>query len=181
MAAELSLLTPDFRKQLIKALTRAKERLLNIQVLTTVRSPLEQAALWKQGRSKIDAELKVLALEHAGAPYLADCIRIAQPQGTNIATDLLPGMSWHQWGEAASLIWVEGTRKINWSARDNHGGLNGYHAFAEILKEFSLVCCSEFENTDEAWRTAQLRHERYPSDMYDLIHIDAEMKKRFSR
>jgi hypothetical protein len=181
MPTELSLLVPDFRKQMMKALAKAKEQRLNIQVLTTVLSPMEQASLWKQGRSKIAAELKTLALENAKAPYLAECLRLSQPQGTNIVTELLPGQSWHQWGEAASLIWVEGTRKINWSSRDNHGGQNGYHAFAKILEEFSLVCCGEFENTDEAWRTAQLRHDRYPSDVYDLIHIDTEMKKRFFR
>ena len=181
MAAELSLLTPDFRKQLIKSLTKAKEQKLTIEVLSTVVSPMEQAALWKQGRSRVDAELKTLALENAKAPYLADCMRRSSPQGTNLVTDILPGMSWHQWGEAASIVWVDGTNKLNWSASFMRGGFNGYHAFANILNEFSIVCGGEFDNSDEAWREVQLRHERYPSDVFDIVQIDAEMKKRFGR
>jgi hypothetical protein len=181
VAAELSLLTPDFRKQLIKAIANAKAQRLIIEVLSTVVSPLEQASLWKQGRTRTDAELKVLALENAKAPYLADCMRHAQPQGTNIVTDILPGMSWHQWGEAASIVWVDGTSKLNWSSKFQRGGFNGYHAFANIVNEFSIVSCGEFEDTDEAWRDVQLRHERHPSDVFDIVQIDAEMKKRFDR
>jgi peptidoglycan L-alanyl-D-glutamate endopeptidase CwlK len=181
VASEISLLVPDFRKQLIRSLTKAREQKLIIEVLSTVVSPLEQASLWKQGRSRTDGELKVLALENAGALYLADCMRHAQPQGTNVVTDILPGMSWHQWGEAASIVWVDGTNRLNWSSHFQRGGFNGYQTFASILNEYSIVSGGEFEDTNEAWREVQLRHDRYPSDLYDIVQIDAEMRKRFGR
>lgn len=181
MASELGLLIPDFRKQLLKGLAAAKEQKLNIDVLTTIVTPQEQAALWKQGRTKVDAELKVMALENAKAPFLADCLRNAIPQATNQVTDLLPGMSWANWGEAVMVIWVDGSLKINWSSKSMLGGFNGYKKFAGIAQSFFLHCGGEWMETDIAWRYIQLRPERTPSEVYSLEQIDAEMKKRYHK
>ena len=178
VASEISLLVPDFRKQLLRSLEAAKKINLHIEVHTTVITPQEQAALWKQGRTKTDAELKTLALKNANAHYLAECMRQAVPQETNRITNLLPGHSWSQWGEAASMIWIDGSHKINWTAKVVLGA-NGYKKFADILKEFFLHSGGEFEDTDDAWRYVQLRPERLPSDVFNLEYIDAEMKRRF--
>jgi peptidoglycan LD-endopeptidase CwlK len=182
VAAEISLLTPDFRKQLIKTLAACRERGVKIEVYSTLITPVEQGQLWKQGRSRTDAELKVMALENANAPYLADCLRRAVPLETNYATDLLPGMSWQQWGEAATVLWVDFANKLNWSPKWTQSGVNGYRVFAEECKNFSLHSGSEFmPDYDAAWRFVQLRPEPFPSDKYDIVEIDAEMKRRFSR
>ena len=152
-----------------------------MEVLSTLVTPIEQGASWKQGRSRTDAELKVMALENAKAPYLADCLRRAVPLETNYATDLLPGMSWQQWGEAASVVWVDFANKLNWSPTWTQSGVNGYKIFAEECKNNSIHCASEFNPTNAAWRFAQLRPEPHPSDKYDIIDIDKEMKRRFHR
>jgi hypothetical protein len=175
MASEISLLIPQFRKQLICALDAAKSQGLQIEVLTTIITPLEQAALWKQGRSRIDAELKVMALKDAKAPYLAECLQKAVAQETNIVTNLLPGYSWHQWGEAALLIWVD-KQKIVFDTRGA-----GYRKFAEILKEFSLHCASENDDSPLAWRTATFRASPNAGESYKVSEIDSEMQKRFRR
>ena len=181
MATEISLLIPDFRKQLIRSLDAAKEKGLHFEVLTTVIPPMEQAALWKQGRTRTDAELKALALEHANAPFLAECIKKAVPQATNLETNLLPGYSWHQWGEAAQFIYVDGMGKIHWSVRENLGRVNGYREFAKILAEFSIHCGSEFEDSDVAWRTAVFRPMADAGQFYTVPQIDVEMHKRYKR
>lgn len=178
MASEISLLIPGFRKLLVSCLDRCKEKGVIIEVITTVISPLEQAALWKQGRSRIDAELKMLALENSKAPYLADCLRRAQPLRTNCETEFVPGMSWHQWGEAVSVVWVDGAKQINWTTK---GGANGYRFLVDQLKDFSLHSGSEFDDTDAAWRLVQFRPVKSPIEIYDIVSIDAEMKKRFER
>jgi peptidoglycan LD-endopeptidase CwlK len=181
VAAEISLLTPDFRKQLVKTLTKCAERGIKIEVFSTLITPVEQGALWKQGRSKTDHELKVMALENAKAPYLADCLRRSIPLETNLVTDLLPGMSWQQWGEAATVVWVDFANKLNWSPTYFQGGVNGYKIFAEECRNFSLHSGSEFQDSPVAWRHVQLRPEHFPSDKYELIDIDKEMKRRFFR
>ena len=181
VASEIALLIPDFRKQLVRSIEAAKNKKLQIEVLVTVLTPMEQAALWKQGRTKTDAELKAMALDHAGAPYLAECIRKAIPTGTNITTDDLPGYSWHQWGEAAQMIWIDGAHKVNWSTSVVYGSGNGYKTFAKILNEFSIHCAGEFEDTPTAWRTAILRPARNAIENYTVQQIDAEMQKRYKR
>jgi hypothetical protein len=182
VAAEISLLTPDFRKQLLKTLAACRERGIKIEVFSTLITPVEQGALWKQGRSRTDAELKVMALENANAPYLADCLRRAVPLETNLVTELLPGQSWQQWGEAATVVWVDHANKLNWSPTWTQAGVNGYKVFAEECKNFSIHSGGELDPTfDPAWRFVQLRPERFPSDKYDIKVIDAEMKRRFSR
>jgi hypothetical protein len=181
VASEISLLIPDFRKQLIRSLDAAKSKGLQIEVITTVITPVQQASLWKQGRTRTDAELKTLALEHAGAPFLAECFRKAVAQDTNIVTDDLPGCSWHQWGEAASVVWVDGANKINWSTTMMYGvGVgNGYKNFAKILNDFSIHCAGEFDDSPVAWRTAILRPLKDATGAYTIQQIDAEMQRRY--
>ena len=176
VASEIALLVPDFRKQLIRSLDAAKSQGIFIEVITTLITPMEQAALWKQGRTRIDAELKMLALRHAQAPYLAECLQKAVPQETNIVTDFLPGYSWHQWGEAAQVVWIDGSR-INWFA----GVGSGYRKFAKILNEFSIHCGGEIEDSPVAWRTVTLRGSPNAGESYRLPQIDEEMQKRFKR
>ena len=173
-SSEVSLLIPDFRKQLIRAIDAAKNQGIQIEILTTIITPLEQGQLWKQGRTRTDAELKAMALEHAGAPYLAECLRKAVPQESNIVTNLLPGYSWHQWGESAQIIWVDGTHKVVLDPRGN-----GYRKFAEILKEFSLHCAAENDDSPFAWRTATFRASPNAGESYKPPEIDTEMRKRF--
>jgi peptidoglycan LD-endopeptidase CwlK len=182
VASEIALLIPDFRKQLVRALEAAKSKGINLEVLTTIITPMEQAALWKQGRTRTDAELKTLALEHAGAPYLAQCLQKAVARETNIATDLLPGYSWHQWGEAAQIVWIDGIGKVNWSTAVNFGTSgNGYQNFAKILKEFSLYSAGEFLDSPTAWRTVLFRPMLDAGVYYKVTQIDAEMQKRYKK
>lgn len=179
MAAELSILIPEFRKKLIEAITACKARKVRIEVLKTIVTPTEQASLWQQGRTKTDAGLKILALENANAPYLADCFRRSQPQETKLVTDQLPGFSWHQWGEAASVIWVDGTGRLNWSNTKICEAINGYHVLAEEAEKLGLVSASRYGDGFNEWSTVQFRPFKSPGDMYPIVEIDTEMKKRF--
>lgn len=157
MATELSLLIPDFRKKVSAVIAACKARNVRMEVLTTLISPLEQAALWKQGRTATDAELKALALDNAGAHYLASLIRQAQPKETNLVTDALPGCSWHQWGEAACCVWIDKRNKLNWSphAREGFNPYNGYDILAEEAAKVEIIHGNSFDNVKEGWTLLQ--------------------------
>ena len=175
MATELSLLIPEFRKKLIETIEATKKRGFHIETLITLVTPVEQASRWRQGRSVTDAELKTMALTHAGAPYLSECMSKSRAKETNVMTDDLPGCSWHQWGEAATIVWVDGNRKLNHSPvfKERPSNQNGYVVFAEEAVKLGLYMGH--------FNRVQFRAESSPTNLYDLRAIDAEMRKRFGR
>lgn len=178
VASEISLLIPDFRKKLIEALETTRGRGFRMEPVSTLVSPVEQAALWKQGRSATDAELKAMSLENAKARFLAECLRRGIVRETNLVTDDLPGFSWHQWGEAASVVWVDGQNKLNLSPdfkeyQKDGQKLNGYQVFVEECLKVELFAGASFN-------TVQFRSGT-PSTHYSVQDIDKEMKKRFAR
>jgi hypothetical protein len=175
VATELSLLIPEFRKKLIDVLEACKQRGFQMQALTTIISPFDQATYWKQGRSATDAELKAMALANNGAKFLADCMIKAVAKETNLVTDELPGCTWYQWGEAATVAWIDRNRKINTSSvfKEHPSNQNGYQVFAEE--------CAKVGLHQHRFNTAQFRPEQSPLDVYTLTEIDAEMRKRYGR
>ena len=183
MASEISLLIPEFRNKLIEVLAACKHLGFRMEPLVTLVSPVEQSCLWKQGRTAVDAELKALALENAKAHFLATAMRQATPKATNIVTQDLPGYSWHQWGEAVVCVWIDRVNKLNWSPNVREGmyNLNGFEIYAEQARKAGLTCGNKFDDVDRSWAHVQLRPEQSPGDLYTLLEIDAEMKKRFDR
>lgn len=175
MASELSLLIPDFRKKLVEALTASRNRGFRVEPIATLVSPIEQAGLWKQGRSAIDAELKGLWFDNAKARYLATALRQGIVKATNVVTEDLPGFSWHQWGEAISVVWVDGQGKLNLSPNylEHPQRLNGYKVFVEECEKMGLVAGPTFNSV-------QLRAGNV-TDHYTVDQINAEMQKRYSR
>lgn len=175
VSAELSLLIPEFRKPLVAAIAATKERGVQVEPIRTLVSPLEQACLWKQGRSAADAELKSLALDHAKAPYLANILRASKARETNLATDGIPGTTWANWGESAQVVWIDGSRKVNLSPLMVERPLNknGYVVFGEECVKLGLYMSVFCE--------VQLRREPSPLDFYTMLEIDTEMQKRFGR
>lgn len=176
MASELSLLVPEFRKKLSDALAVTLSKGLRLEPVITLLSPTDQASIWKQGRSGIDAELKVLALKNANAPFLAECLRKAVAKETNLVTDDLPGNSWHQWGEAATVVWIDTNNKVvispEWKERFND--MNAYKVLREECEKIGLT-------VGKCFNTVQLRAVQNPLDVYSLEEIDTEMRRRFSR
>lgn len=181
VSSEITLLVPEFRQKLIAVVAACKSRNIEIAVIRTIISPREQASLWKQGRTPVEAELKRLALQNAGASYLADCLAKSQAKATNLVTDELPGYSWHQWGEAATCVWVDSARKLQWSHThtDYKGGINGLGIMVEEAIKLGLTSGNTFPGMENSWTHLQLRQEKSPLDVYTIQDIDAEMRKRF--
>ena len=182
VASELSFLIPEFRTKLKDLLEACRARGVRIEVLTTLTTPLEQASLWRQGRTPAEIEMKALALDNANAKYLANCIRSGKTQATNIVTQDLPGFSWHQWAEAVTCVWVDTNNKLVWSAEwiDKVNQHNGYIVLAEEAAKVGLVNRSVFDARNiENWHVVQYRKEKSPDEVYTLDQINAEMQKRY--
>lgn len=144
---------------------------------TTLRTPLEQAKLWRQSRSTEQIQAEILRLKTAGAPYLAKCIEKAGPQSGSPVTNALPGLSWHQWGEAVDCFWVV-NGVAEWSAVKKIGGVNGYQVYAAQAKLLGLTAGGFFTSLKD-WPHVQLDAAGSPLGRLSLVQIDAEMKLRF--
>jgi hypothetical protein len=66
--------------------------------------------------------------EHA--LFLAQCIERVGKQFGEHVTNAIPGLSWHQWGEAADSAWVV-DNEVVWSIEETVNGLNGYMVYAD--------------------------------------------------
>lgn len=77
---------------------------LVIRLTSGLRTPLEQAALWRMGRGTSVINAKIEELKSQSAPYLALCIDKAGPQNGPWRTNALPGYSWHNWGLGADFM-----------------------------------------------------------------------------
>lgn len=137
MAADLTLLVPTFRPRLETLLASCRARGVEMRPYMGLRTPLEQARLWRQSRSREQIDAKVAQLHAAGADYLADCIVRVGPQNGDPVTNAVPGLSWHQWGEAADCFWVV-KGDAEWSTKRLVNGLNGYRVMAEEAKKLGL-------------------------------------------
>jgi len=103
----------------------------------TLRDPYTQARLWRQSRSKAVIQKKIKELKEKGAPFLAHCIESVGPQSGPHVTNAIPGLSWHQWGEAVDCYW-SAKGKVVWDQNLKIAGVNGYQAYAEEAKKLGL-------------------------------------------
>ncbi len=177
MAANLDLLVPGFRDPVVTMLRRCADRGVEMRPNATVRPPLEQAKLWRQSRTIGEITARIDELEAADAPFLAACLRDVGPQHGDPVTNAIPGLSWHQWGEALDCFWVV-DGKAEWSTTKKIGGLNGYHVYAEEAAAQGLTAGGLFTSLKD-WPHVQLQAAGSPLKVHTLVAIDREMRKRF--
>jgi peptidoglycan LD-endopeptidase CwlK len=178
MGADLTLLVPDLREKLPRLMDACASRGVTIRPYIGLRTPIEQAKLWRQSRASEAIAQKIVELRQAGANFIADCVEHAGPQNGPHVTNALPGLSWHQWGEAVDSFWlVNGNSE--WSTDKLVGGLNGYHVMADEAEKIGLSAGGHWVSFKD-WPHVQLRKEASPLDAaMSLVDIDAEMKHRF--
>lgn len=174
---DVNLLVEDFRPKVIALLERCTARGATMRPYFTLRSPFEQAKLWRQSRSKQEIEARIAELESKSALFLADCIRRVGPQLGDPVTNAIPGLSWHQWGEAVDCFWLV-AGKAEWSSRKKINGLNGYQVYAEEAEAAGLTAGGHWSSIKD-WPHVQLRSASSPLESMSLIDIDKEMKQRF--
>jgi len=178
MAADLTLLVPAFRTQVDRLIEHCASRGVAMRPYMSLRTPLEQAKLWRQSRSSEEIQAKMAEFRTAGADYLAECIHAVGPQHGDPVTNAAPGLSWPQWGEAVDCFWVVGGQ-AEWSTKKLVNGLNGYRVLAEEAKALGLDPGGLWRSFPD-WLHVQLRTDASPLKTMSLKQVSVEMQKRFS-
>jgi len=178
MAANLNTLEPNFRAKAETLIANCKSNGIEMRPYWALRSPPEQAKVWRQSRTIEEITQKIAELKENKAFYLAECLLNAGPQYGKFCTNAIPGLSWHQWGEAMDCFWVV-ENNAEWSTRILINGINGYSRYAELAENLGLTAGGHWANLKD-WAHVQLRSERSPLNSFSISEIDQTMKKRFS-
>jgi len=177
MPMDVTKLRPEMKKKLAELLKNCRAKGIEMRASDGLRTPLEQARLWRQSRSSEQISAKIKELQDAGAVYLAGVLSAIGRQSGPDVTGAIPGYSWHQWGEAVDCFWlVDG--KAEWSLTRKVGGLNGYVVYANEAEKLGLTAGGHWPRRKD-WPHVQLRSANGPGDAMTLLQIDAEMQKRF--
>ncbi|GAB5387105.1 MAG: hypothetical protein Alpg2KO_00730 [Alphaproteobacteria bacterium] len=104
MSRDLNDLQPEFGCKVKKLLTDLGAGGHEFRPFFTVRTPQEQARLWRQSRSREQIQKAIESLKLKGAPYLAEVLDSVGPQFGRHVTGALPGLSWHQHGLAVDCF-----------------------------------------------------------------------------
>lgn len=139
---------------------------------TTIRDPWEQAKLWRRSRTYSQIVAAQQDLHTADAEFLSQCINDVgiQPLAP-WATNALPGLSWHQWGEAVDCYIQDKNGHAIWDSTHP-----GYESYAQRAKEMGLDAGHYWTKKDSVH--VQLRKGRV-LDFHTLSEVDAEMLKRY--
>jgi peptidoglycan L-alanyl-D-glutamate endopeptidase CwlK len=172
-------LDPDLKARLLILLQKCKEKGAKMVPYFGIRDPLTQAKLWRQSRSAAEAEAAAKSLESKGAPFLASVLRGAETSPGKHVTNALPGLSWHQWGEAVDCYW-EVNGKPEWDPEKQVGGIKGFHVYADLAEtsEVGLTPGGHWSSFKD-WPHVQLRSAAGPQNVFSYAFIDATMKERF--
>ncbi|MDT4955825.1 MAG: peptidoglycan LD-endopeptidase CwlK [Acidobacteriota bacterium] len=174
---DLNDLIPDFKPKAEKLIAACKSRGIEMRPSATLRSPFEQAVLWRQSRTLLEINQQIQKFKNAGANFLAFCLESAGPQNGKHVTDSPPGLSWHQWGEALDCFWVV-NGQAEWSTTKKVNGLNGYQVYADEAEKLGLTAGGHW-NKFKDWPHAQFSSAKNPQSVHSILEIDKDMKARF--
>lgn len=177
MSRDLQALITPFKDKIEELLSSCMNSGYTMRPYFTKRDPLEQARLWRQSRSREEIVEKLRWLNQNNAVFIAHCIESVGPQYGSHVTNAIPGLSWHQWGEAVDCFWLlEG--RAEWSTRKQVGSINGYHNYADLARQSGLTAGGHWRSFKD-WPHVQYRPESNPGRIFSLVEIDNEMQQRF--
>ena len=180
MSDKLKELDPDFRGEVEQLLQTCQTQGIMMVPFFTLRSPAEQARLWRQSRALKQISEAIQKLRADGAPFLASVLEGVGPQNGPHVTNALPGASWHQWGLALDCFWsVDGTAE--WSATRKIDGKNGYQEYANLAKAQGLDAGGHWRSLKD-WPHVQKHAKASPvSKGMSWPDIDRAMQERFGQ
>jgi len=166
-----------FRAKVEELLASCRLQGIEMRPYAALRTPLEQARLWRQSRSVEEIVAKIHQLRAAGAHFLAACLEKVGPQHGRPVTNAIPGFSWHQWGEAVDCFWLVEETAL-WSAQKLVNGVNGYRVYAQIATQLGLTAGGGWTSPKD-WPHVQWQSAKSPGQLYPLIQIDETMRELF--
>jgi len=180
---DLNLLVPEFRDKYLEMKEKIKDDYgLVVVPYCTLRDPLQQAREWRSTRSSAVVKRKVSELRKKDCNFLADCVEFVGPQSSNgrksHVTYAIPGLSWHQWGEAVDSFWEVRPGVAAWSSTKKYGyDHNAYRVMEAVAESMGMRGLgSEFGD----WPHIQLSQKGSPTkDGKTLRDVDSEMENYF--
>jgi len=167
---DLNSLEKKFKIKVERVIELCKDESIVMVPYFTLRSPWQQAKYWRQSRSTAEVKNAIEMLHEEGAHWLAVILDGVGPQRGRWCTNALPGLSWHQYGEAVDCYLLK-NGKANWDSVS-------YKRYAEISEQEGLTA-------GFFWRSQDAVHVQARKDKvtfcYDWIDIDAIMQKKFKR
>ena len=167
----LEYLKPKFRLKLFFVMEQLKEKNINYEIFATLRDPQQQAILWMKSRSEQEIRGAFDKLTKQGAPWLSDLVKSTHRPYGRWETNNLPGLSWHQWGEAVSIRVLSESGRVIWNPNNK-----GYRVLADLTQMVNLT--SGF-----FWKRRDVVHVQLRADAvrayYNWFEIDQLMKEKF--
>ena len=134
-------LKPELLVKLASTLAGCTAKGLLFKPYFGLRDPVTQAKLWRQSRAKPVIDSRILNLRNIGAPFIADCLEKAGPSTGQWATNAIPGLSWHQYGEAIDCFLLDENGKAIWDSPS-------YLPFGEVAEGCGLFWGGRFSRPD---------------------------------
>jgi len=164
-------LKPKFRLKLLFIFEQLTKKGIGFEMFAAVRTPQEQAELWIKSRSTKEIKDAVAKLSKQGAPWLSRMVKTTHRPYGRWETNNLPGLSWHQWGEAASIRILSNSGRVIWNPNNE-----GYRILADLAQMVSLT--SGF-----FWKRRDVVNVQFRADAvrayYTWAEVDREMKEKF--
>lgn len=161
-------------RQAHKALVRnAERRGARISANHMRRDPWTQARFWRQSRSRERVEQELRRMRTLGLEWLAGVLEEVGPQSPGPwLTNAVPGLGWHQWGQAVDYHVVGPDGRPVWDA-----GNRGYLVLAEEAARLGLTSGYFWKQQDAGH--VQLHRARV-REAYGWARIDQEMRIRYA-
>jgi hypothetical protein len=171
-------LIPEFKGKIETLIEKCLDRNVVMQPFEGVRNPIVQAKYWRQSRTDEEVNTMLHELEKEGAHFLAGCIEAAGPQSGRKLTNAIPGLSWHQWGEAVDFVWIV-EKKAVWDTGLLIDNVNGYQVYAEEARALGLDAGLFWPRLVDAVHV-QLRSAPSPRELFSIHYIDQYMEQCYS-
>lgn len=173
-------LTPAFQKKVLQLLDKCDRLGYTLYPFCGARSPQVQAEYWGKGRTKNDVFDKVEFLKSHEAYYLAEILSVTVPDiSSNIITNALPGLSWHQWGEAMDCFWLI-DETPEWDISKTINGISGYEIYAQEASKLGLTSGYNWKEFKDAVHI-QLTNLSSPLERYSWKEIDNKMQMVYNK
>lgn len=185
VSRDLHDLTPSCMEAVDRLYAECEQRGITMRPFCTLRSPYEQARIWRRSRSTLAVNQKMQELVQLGAPFLAGCLEEVGPQSGKLGhheTHAIPGLSWHQFGRAVDSYWEFPVGAACWKHDKvfDENGQNGYMVYSTLAADVGLTSLGAISGWD--WPHVQDTPLSGPHKMYaTMAEIDALMKERFGQ
>lgn len=148
MSRSLDDLIPEFRTKVLNGLADLANKGLHFKPYFTLRDPVEQAKLWRQSRSAAAVSNQIQILRAAGCDFMVACFDKAGPSSGPWATNAIPGLSWHQYGEAVDFYLEDASGNAVWESPN-------YSVFGQVGDAKDMYWGGHFGDNDH-WQNRRI-------------------------